>query len=313
MIRFSTIAVILGFLMFSLARQDEAAAQRLYYGSTPDLTYQSQVAVDANGRPVIIDNQLIDPYGPYYSGNGYPANIYSNRGFYSGYSGMYSRIYAPPVVGGTYGPSYVVPSRSVIVGGTYPSRTVLNNATRGTVIEYTHNGNGYISEPGSTYQTVISSGPSILPDVAVVQPADRPVVIESRPTGHVVMRFSGQSQTRHPSPQPLPQAGQIELILPKEATGPLTYTLNGTIYTIKPGYSQTFPEDRNWFIEFLQRGTGSSMARYQLTAGTYRFVNENGGWDLKLYPAPASSYDIPPSPPPLDTKSAPPIPSPDLK
>ena len=212
------------------------------------------------------------------------------------------------------------PPRTVIIRGAYPSRTILNNATRGGVIEYTHQGNGYVYSPGSSYPTVISSSPSIYPSTTVISPSDPPVIIETEPAG-----------------RPVVNKGEIRLIFPQEATDSLAYRLNGTLYSIKPGYQQTFVEDRNWIIEFSQFGIPNSLRRYRLTAGTYLFSNDENGWDLRQAPmippviaplrvprpAPAQvSQPVParaaptpkptPIPPPVAPPVAAPVPAPDL-
>jgi hypothetical protein len=91
--------------------------------------------------------------------------------------------------------------------------------------------------------------------------------------------------------------------------------LNGTTYTIKPGYAQTFEEDRVWTIEFLRGGNRSPVMRYALKAGTYQFEFDENGWDLRL--PPGDSVPPPPSPtpivlPPPPSESLAPIPSGDL-
>jgi hypothetical protein len=59
----------------------------------------------------------------------------------------------------------------------------------------------------------------------------------------------------------------------------LNYTLNGTVYPIPPGYSQTLVEDRPWTIQF-SRGAGFGEARYGLESGVYTFGNSDHGWEL---------------------------------
>jgi hypothetical protein len=317
----SQFAVAIGVAFcLSLSASRVATAQQLYMGSSAaELRYAGNGGIDANGRAINVDGRPIDRYGTAVDDYGWPARNYrypntTASGFYSSanYGGTtYSNGASPG--GNSYG---ISPPRSVVVGGVIPSRTVMNNATRGTVIEYTHNGNGYISTPGSTYQTVISSGPSIFPYTSVVSPSQPPVVIESRPTAVVAKSFRGGATGRSSNQRPNNNA-EIQLVCPKESTSPLIYLLNGTIYTIKPGYSQTFPDDRPWTIEFLRGGDGSPRVRYDLRAGIYRFMADENGCDLKLYP-PVAQPEIPPSPaPPTLTESSPeptpaPRPSPDF-
>ena len=214
--------------------------------------------------------------------------------------------------GNGQGFSYITPPRTTYYDSVYPSRIVQNGATRGTVIEYTHNGNGYISSPGSSYQTVISSGPSIFPYTTVVQPSQPPVIIQTRPTAIESKTFAGRSPTRLSETNRVKGQSEIQLVCPKESRQPLAYLLNGTTYTIKPGYLQTFPDDRQWTIAFLRSGNNSEIMRYDLTAGTYRFVADENGWDLKQYPSPATKMELPPSPAPaeLPLDGLPPTPAP---
>ncbi len=285
----------------------DVAAQQIYSRGTPaDLQYSRSRGIDSNGRAVDVDGRVIDQigstvddYGRRITNVGVPRQ-YQVNGYASGsYGGYYPGVYngvsytdSVGVSGGYYsntrpvgsavvvGANPISPPQNVIVGGVYPSRTILNNATRGGVIEYTHNGNGYVYSPGSSYQTVISSGPSIFPAIAVVPPSEPPVVIETR---------------RNVAPvQPASRAGEIKLMFPQGATSELSYMLNGTVYSIKPGYVQTFVEDRIWTIEFLRAGNRSQQMRYQLKAGTYFFTFDETGWDLKL--AVAAAAELQPSP-----------------
>ncbi len=89
-------------------------------------------------------------------------------------------------------------------------------------------------------------------------------------------------------------AGNIKLTCPKTAAGSLTYSLNGHAYSIQPGYSQNFRNDRRWTLEFKRNGDGSELVRYSLKAGSYRFANGTTGWEL-IQSAP-SAGDLPPAP-----------------
>ena len=319
----------------------EVVSQQTYSGGFPaDLQYPRSRGIDSNGRAVDVDGRVIDQVGStvddygrritnvgvprQYQGNGYSSGVYTSGGYGGYYPGVYNGVSYTDSVGlsgGYYsnsrpvgsavvvGANPISPPRNVIVGGVYPSRTVLNNATRGGVIEYTHNGNGYVYSPGSSYQTVISSGPSIFPAISVIPPSEPPVVIETR--------------RNVPSTQPASRAGEIKLMFPQGATSELSYMLNGTVYSIKPGYVQTFAEDRIWTIEFLRAGNRSQQMRYQLKAGTYLFTFDETGWDLKqavavaaeVQPSPGipSSQVAPPTRAVIPTPPTPaPTPSPDL-
>lgn len=310
-----------------------AFAQQIYYGnSVTDLQYPRSRGLDANGRATGVDARTIDQYGMYtddygqqppgygvpghYHGGGYmPGGFYpgsySGLGYsnslgytvgLSGYSGGYvtnPSPYGSPIASG----QPINPPRTIIVGGVIPSRTVINNATRGGVYESTHNGNGYVYTAGSSYQTVIESGPNIFPVTSVIQPSQPPVTIQAEKSSTVPLNRNQPRSTRG--------AAEIKLMFPKTASEPLSYMLNGTTYSIKPGYVQTFTDDRVWTIEFLRAGNRSQVMRYQLTAGTYLFDADENGWDLKLAvaasePATASQPPVPPPPVPA------PVPARDL-
>lgn len=284
-----------------------ATAQQIYIGSTPTyLPNSSTGGVDAYGRPINVDGRFADRYGlsvddygfPYRNQYWAPTTAYGmSVGNSYGYRlGEPSSYYGGNVPSTANYPT-IVPPRSVIVGGVYPSRTVINNATRGSVIEYTHNGNGYIATPGSSYQTVISSGPSIFPYTTVVQPTQGPVTIESRPTGAISKTFSGKGIQATTGAIANNSSPQITLVFPKNSDSSFSYLLNGTNYSIKPGYSQTFPADRRWTIEFLKNPGTGEIARYDLQAGLYQFLPEGNGWDLKQTPVP-SNFGPPPAPVP---------------
>ena len=331
MIRFRTTIAAVALVWMTAWMPCDAVAQRIYSGNTPaDIQYPRSGGIDSIGRAVDVDARSIDRYGHYlddfgqrsnsygvpghYHGNGYSAGGYYPGGYsglgysssigYSvglgGYSGGYysnSGRFRPGIGVGT---TIITPPRSIVVGGVYPSRTVLNNATRGGVVEYTHNGNGYIYSPGTSFQTVISSGPSIFPAMSVVQPSQPPVIIETQPTNN----NSTPSESNSSVIRQIGNVAEIKLIYPKSAAASLSYVLNGTVYAIKPGYSQVFAEDRVWTIEFLRGGNRSQIRRYQLKAGTYTFEADENGWDLKQIQT-ATAAELPPPPPA-------PVPSPDL-
>ena len=298
----STAFVVL-FVSSLLATQ--ATAQQVYIGSTPtDVPNSATGGIDAYGRPINVDGRFADRYGLSVNDYGFPyRNQYRapNTAYEMSVGNSYGyRLGEPSSYYNGNVPSYtnyptIVPPRTVIVGGVYPSRTVINNATRGSVIEYTHNGNGYIATPGSSYQTVISSGPSIFPYTTVVQPTQGPVTIESRPTGTVSKSFSGRSGESVTGAVARNSAREITLVYPKNNDAPFSYLLNGTNYSIKPGYSHSFPADRRWTIEFLRNPSTGEIARYDLQAGLYQFLPEGSSWDLKQTPT-SAGFEPPPPP-----------------
>ena len=48
---------------------------------------------------------------------------------------------------------------------------------------------------------------------------------------------------------------------------------------MKPGYAQNLSTRDSWLVEF-DRGGDFGTARYTVTAGTYKFVATDRGWDL---------------------------------
>jgi hypothetical protein len=100
----------------------------------------------------------------------------------------------------------------------------------------------------------------------------------------------------------------IKIVNPASNNVTLNYTLNGTIYPIPPGFSQTLVADRLWTIQF-SRGAGFGDARYGLESGLYTFGSSDHGWELyhkplvdsvplggSLNPTPPQSAPINPSP-----------------
>jgi hypothetical protein len=90
---------------------------------------------------------------------------------------------------------------------------------------------------------------------------------------------------------PLPDAnfsgGPITITNPATNNVTITYTLDGTAYTIQPGYSQNLREDRAWVIQF-SRGANLEQAQYGLHSGMYSFTSTDHGWDLYRSELPTS-------------------------
>ena len=330
-------------LGFGAVLPNNASAQRLYSGSSfPDAQYSGGSSIDSTGRAANAEGRAVDRYGhviddygrlsgpyrvpSYAAGGSYYPGGYSGLGYMNGigysvgvggYSGGYYSVGGRFGAGSGVGSTYIAPPRTVVVGGVYNARTVMNNSTRGGVVEYTNNGNGYIYSPGTSNQTVISTGPSIFPSVTVVQPAQPAALIETRPMQATAKTF-GRGSASTPVAARSVASGEVQLIFPPGSAIPFSYSLNGTVYTIKPGYSQTFLDDRIWTIEFLRGGAGSQPMRYELKAGTYQFAADENGWDLKQVPVTsvATEMTLPaPALPPLSSVPQPvaaPTPSPDL-
>lgn len=251
-------------------------------------------------------------YSGYYAGNyvGYP---YSNWYISPSYGLGYTRSYGVGALG--YGPSYGIAGPVIVtpnpIYGT--STTIIRGGPTGGVVQYTHNGNGYTYVPDSTYPTLVLQQPTLGLSRTVVPPTAPPVVVESRPQGSNY-GVSGGSPTV--ASQFTNRSGAtIKLVCPKTAGGPLSYSLNGHVYSIQPGYVQTFRDDRPWTLQFKRGGEGSEIASYPLQAGTYTFAVGANGWELQQPGAvteglpPAPLPDPPPSAP-STTPSLPPSPLP---
>jgi hypothetical protein len=104
---------------------------------------------------------------------------------------------------------------------------------------------------------------------------------------------------------PLPvttfSGGLIKIVNPVGSKTALSYTLNGMPYTIQPGQSQEFAEDRAWVIDF-SRGANFGPAHYGLHAGLYSFSISDHGWELYngvIAPSAAIAAPTNPLPPAL--------------
>ncbi len=245
------------------------------------------------------------PSGSYYGIGAYPGGYYSSDGYHSG--GYVSSPYG--VSGGDvphyhhhgyssgygYGgrvPVYVAPAP--VLGTT---TTIVRGGPTGGVVEYTNNGNGYTYSSDSSYPSVITQSPIIGPSRTYVVDGPKPVVVESRRNGGLPSNALPANSSQFPAYVPAPTVANIKLSCPKSAPGPLSYSLNGHVYTIKPGYSQTFPNDRDWKIEFKRGDDASEVASYPLATGNYAFVAGPNGWDLQQPGVPTPSpAELPPAP-----------------
>jgi hypothetical protein len=81
------------------------------------------------------------------------------------------------------------------------------------------------------------------------------------------------------SPAATFSGGPITITNPATNSTALSYTLDGVAYTIAPGYSQDFREDRAWVIEF-SRGANLDQVQYGLQSGLYSFTSTDHGWEL---------------------------------
>lgn len=86
--------------------------------------------------------------------------------------------------------------------------------------------------------------------------------------------------------------GKIVIAHEKSADESVEYTLNGYRYQIQPGYVQQFEDDRTWVIAFDGEAPEKPI-RYTLTAGRYRFLKRETGWDLVREPDEKATAESP--------------------
>lgn len=106
------------------------------------------------------------------------------------------------------------------------------------------------------------------------------------------------------APGPAYSGAPVTIVNPASNNTVLSYSLNGTPYTMQPGQSQQFAEDRAWTIEF-SRGGNFGSARYGLFAGQYTFGPTERGWELFSGPigtADSGGAMANPPPPSFQTK-----------
>jgi len=70
----------------------------------------------------------------------------------------------------------------------------------------------------------------------------------------------------------------IMLFNPAENGRDIQYSLNGSLYLIKPGGTQSFPNDRTWTFE-MDSGTGQHL-RYTLESRRYKFKSTSQGMGI---------------------------------
>ncbi|MBS0206659.1 MAG: hypothetical protein JSS49_27600 [Planctomycetes bacterium] len=114
-----------------------------------------------------------------------------------------------------------------------------------------------------------------------------------------VVPYSLQSNVAVGTPNS--NGGAIKIFNPADSGGEVKYTLNGTAYSIQPGYSQVIQFDRVWTVEFGSGGSAGNI-RYSLQPGLYKFKVTDTGWNL--FQSQDLSTAIPvapiPMPPPAD-------------
>ena len=106
--------------------------------------------------------------------------------------------------------------------------------------------------------------------------------------------FGNQRVVRRPILENF-SGGPIKIVNPAKSGVTLSYMLNGNAFTMPPGYSQEFQEDRAWVIEFSP-GTNMDQTRYGLQSGVYKFASTDHGWDLYRSNVPQTVAAKPPMP-----------------
>lgn len=69
------------------------------------------------------------------------------------------------------------------------------------------------------------------------------------------------------------------ILIANPTSSPVQFVINNQHFSLEPQGRKVFPSE-SAEIGF-DRGTGGEALRYGLTAGTYRFVAENQGWNLQ--------------------------------
>lgn len=69
--------------------------------------------------------------------------------------------------------------------------------------------------------------------------------------------------------------GLIEIFSPETNDFVISYTLNGTPFSMSPGQVHTIESDRTWTIEYLGSET-LPISRYSLASGRYKFKRQDG-------------------------------------
>lgn len=196
--------------------------------------------------------------------------------------------YPAPYAMGAYLPPYgsMVPGFSGINGfGPYGGGPGLANAMAN------YPGFGWWPLSATDVRVTAIPNPAAQPDPALTNGASKSFL---------------QQHSANPSTS-APTGEAIKLVCPKRAGGSLTYWLNGTMYSIQPGYSQEFRDDRTWKLEFRKGGEGTELVTYTLKPGHFNFAVGANGWELRQV---VGTIDLPPAPQPAPLVSPAPGPTP---
>ena len=109
-------------------------------------------------------------------------------------------------------------------------------------------------------------------------PFDPPLPDRSTVGGIVAANLNGPRRSSYGSVRDL-VIGMKVVLASGEVIKAGGKVVSSRAYTIAPGYSQTFREDRAWVVEF-SRAENMAPARYGLKSGLYSFTSTDHGWDL---------------------------------
>lgn len=222
-------------------------------------------------------------YGGYYGGLGYGAGLGYGGFGYGGGTSMGG--FAPPhSIGGYYPVPYSTIFPGYVGNGYNPGYFGAGPMTLGP---YGNGGYGYVGSNGvggyDAYGRIIQPTPTLVPTPdfsSLATPTNQQVIHSGAP---------------------------IKLVCPKAAAGSLTYTLNGKAFTIQPGYSQSFRDDRNWKLEFRRGDERSEVVGYTLKPGTFNFALGDNGWELRQV-VNVPTGELPPAPQPAPIPASTPTP-----
>jgi hypothetical protein len=108
-------------------------------------------------------------------------------------------------------------------------------------------------------------------------------------------------QPQYVAPRVVYSNQPIKISMPEGEPGMCAYVLSSAgqswNYTMAPGKSQLFNEDRAWTITY-DRGNGYGEQTYGLKPGHYRFRQSSRGWELYRSESMDSAPPVPQAPPP---------------
>ncbi|MBX3414463.1 MAG: hypothetical protein KF708_17385 [Pirellulales bacterium] len=101
-----------------------------------------------------------------------------------------------------------------------------------------------------------------------------------------IAEMSGLPIEGTPAPDSTSKVVTSGTLLLNNADVEVNYVVNGSSYTMKPGFSQPLAAGTTWVVEF-DKGDSKGQARYTLSPGTYAFEASDKAWELYR-----QSYDV---------------------